>query len=288
MRHIIPISGKDSLATALFQTAHDRDLDYEFLFNDTGCELPETYEWLDKVERDTGFEIQRVGKDLEEIIRGFDVLPSHKMRYCTRMAKIQPMETWIGKEDKATVYYGLRADEDRGGYVARSHNIKPAYPLKDFGIDLKGVWTILEVRDLLPPTFFWESLYNRVCEIVGTEDSWPVTLEPWQKSVLFSGRTRANCYFCFYQRQYEYVWLSQTHPDVFDRACAFEDGHGGDGYTWQQGHSLRDLVERSDEIIDHRAKAVARTITQLSQTNLFGDSGETLLASTSCGLLCGK
>lgn len=287
MRHIIPISGKDSLATALFQTSHQRDLPYEFLFNDTGCELPETYAWLDKVERETGFQINRVGKDLEEIISGYDVLPSHKMRYCTREAKIQPMEKWIGG-DEATVYYGLRADEDRVGYVARSHSIAPAYPLRDFGIDLRGVWSILEVRDLLPPTFFWPALYERVCEMIGPETSWPLDLQPWQRGILFSGRTRANCYFCFYQRQYEYVWLAETHPAIFDKACAFEEDHGGEGYTWRQDGSLRDLVLRRDEILDARARAVASTISSLSQTNLFGDSGETLLASTSCGLLCGK
>jgi hypothetical protein len=287
MRHIIPISGKDSLATALFQTAHRRDLEYEFLFNDTGAELPETYAWLDKVERDTGFKIQRVGKNLEEIISGFDVLPAHKMRYCTRMAKIQPMEAWIG-DTEATVYYGLRADEDRGGYVARSHNITPAYPLRDFGIDLRGVLTILQVRDLMPPTFFWQALYDSVCNMIGDEDKWPVTLEGWQKGVLFSGRTRANCYFCFYQRQYEYVWLAETHPDIFRRACEIEDEHGGDDYTWREGYRLSDLPSRRDEILEARARSVVQTIVSLSQTNLFGDSGETLLASTSCGLLCGK
>lgn len=288
MRHIIPISGKDSLATALFQVAHERDLPYEFLYNDTHAELPETYAWLNKVEKETGFEIKRIGEDLTKIIEGFDVLPSHKMRYCTRMAKIQPMETWIGKEDDATVYYGLRADEDRGGYVARSHNITPAYPLRDFNIDLQGVWTILEVRDLLPPTFFWTPLYDRVVEMVGPEDSWPVSLAPWQRAVLFSGRTRANCYYCFYQRQYEYAWLCQTHPHLYREACRLEEEHGGDDYTWREGYSLSEIEGRVDELINSRARQVSKTLNALAQTNMFGDSADTLLASTSCGLLCGK
>ena len=64
MRHIIPISGKDSLATALVQTTRYPNLPYEFLFNDVGCELPETYAWLDAVERKTGWKINRVGKCL--------------------------------------------------------------------------------------------------------------------------------------------------------------------------------------------------------------------------------
>ena len=288
MRHIIPISGKDSLATALVQTARDRSLPYEFIFNDTESELPETYDWLNRVEQKTGFNIQRIGKSLEDIIRECDVLPSHKMRYCTRQAKIQPMESWIGKDSPATVYYGLRADEERVGYVARNHSINPSYPLREMGFDLSSVWQILEVRDLLPPLFFWQTLYDSVCDKIGPESSWSVKLTPWQRAVLFAGRTRANCYFCFYQRQYEYVWLSETHPDIFDKACSFEDDHGGDGYTWRQDGSLKELVSRRDEIIDYRANAVAKTISSLSQTNLFGESGETLLASTSCGLLCGK
>jgi len=287
MRHIIPISGKDSLATALFQTSLKQDVDYEFLFNDTGAELPETYDWLKKVEQKTGFFIERVGKDLEGWIRQKDFLPNHSNRYCTRDAKINPMQDWLG-DDEATVYYGLRADEDRGGYIPRKHNIIPTYPLRDFGIDLQGVWSILEVQDLLPPLFFWQTLYDAVCDKIGPESSWSIELKPWQKGILFSGRTRANCYFCFYQRQYEYVWLSETHPEIFEQACSFEDGHGGDGYTWRQDGSLKELVSRRDEIIDYRANAVAKMIVAMTQTNLFGESGETLLASTSCGLLCGK
>lgn len=52
MRHIIPISGKDSLWTAIYQKQKDPSLPYEYLFNDTGAELPDTYAWLDKVERE--------------------------------------------------------------------------------------------------------------------------------------------------------------------------------------------------------------------------------------------
>ena len=50
MRHIIPISGKDSLATAIVQKRISPDIEYEYVFNPTGAELPEVFEWLDKVE----------------------------------------------------------------------------------------------------------------------------------------------------------------------------------------------------------------------------------------------
>lgn len=115
MRHIIPISGKDSLATALIQRQREPLLNYEYVFNPTGMELPEVEEWINSVERYLGAPIARVGADLYEIIEGYNFfLPSRMARYCTRESKIEPFEKWIGKTD-AIVYYGIRADENRGG-----------------------------------------------------------------------------------------------------------------------------------------------------------------------------
>jgi hypothetical protein len=54
IRHIIPISGKDSLATALTQIAKEPNIGYEFMFNPTGEELPEVFVWIEKVEKYLG------------------------------------------------------------------------------------------------------------------------------------------------------------------------------------------------------------------------------------------
>jgi len=156
MRHIIPISGKDSLCTAIVQTEYKPNLKYEYLFNPTGAELPEVFDWLENIEKTMGIEIARVGEDLEALIEinGF-FLPSRRARYCTRQSKIEPMIKHIGK-DNATIYYGLRADENRGGFDnSASPNIYPVYPLKDFGIGIKQVYRIINDRGLKPPTFFW-------------------------------------------------------------------------------------------------------------------------------------
>ena len=107
MRYIIPISGKDSLATAIFQTTYQPNLPYEFIFNDTGSELPEVYKWLDNIEKSTGWKINRIGESLENLItqsNGF--LPSIHARYCTRETKIKPTDIYLNKEP-AYVYYGL-------------------------------------------------------------------------------------------------------------------------------------------------------------------------------------
>lgn len=290
MRHIIPISGKDSLATALLQTARRPDLPYEFLFCDVGAELPETYEWLEHVERVTGWRIQRVGKSLPELIARRDLLPSANRRFCTTECKRGPMEKFYGKE-QTFVYYGLRADENRVG-VRPSDASTPVYPLIDAGIDLRGVWIILNRQNLLPPAFFWPSLYYRVCELLG--DSWRLIdeLPDWEQRMLFAGRTRSNCYFCFYQRRYEFVWLAETHPDLFEQACWTERRTGRllqSPFTWVKGVHLDNLVRsRRKEILDRRAHEVCQMIRRRLNKALFEDSFDTEIALTSCGLLCGK
>ena len=47
-RHILSLSGgKDSTALAVYMM--DRNPDMEYIFCDTGKELPETYEYLNKI-----------------------------------------------------------------------------------------------------------------------------------------------------------------------------------------------------------------------------------------------
>lgn len=284
MRHLIPISGKDSLATALFMSVHT-PREYEYFYNDNGAELPETYAWLDKVAAAKGWVIQRIGSDLHGVIESLGFLPSHQRRYCTSITKIKPMEEWLGKDD-CTVYYGLRADEDRPGYRGTRKNIKPAYPLKDNNIDIAGVWIICQAQGLLPPAFEWPALKDAVAAKTDITDL--SFLQPWERHILFSGRTRPNCYFCFYQRQYEYMWLLDTHPTLYEKAIITEQQNGADGFTWRDGYALTDLKTRRDEIINRRADEVVKIIEKRRQGELFTDHGTTLIGATSCGLMCGK
>jgi len=293
MRHIIPISGKDSLATALLQTARHPELPYEYVFCDTGAELPETYDWLKRVQEVTGFQIQRVGRNLEALIQHYDILPSHGRRFCTKEAKIQPLEKFYGKTDCA-VYYGLRADENRVG-VRPSDLWTPVYPLVDMGIDLRGVWVILNRKDLLPPSYFWPSLYYRVLELMGSRAHLIEELEPWEQRMLFAGRTRSNCYFCFYQRVYEFAWLAETHPDLFAKICWFERfgtrrrRPDSQIFTWNARFFADDKIgNERHRIVDTRARQVIQTINNRFNRGLFDDPCDTEIALTSCGLLCGK
>jgi 3'-phosphoadenosine 5'-phosphosulfate sulfotransferase (PAPS reductase)/FAD synthetase len=52
-------------------------------------------------------------------------------------------------------------------------------------------------------------------------------------------RSRSGCYFCFFQQKIEWIWLYEQHPDLYQKSMEFEK----DGYTWNQGESLTDLIK---------------------------------------------
>lgn len=213
-RHILSLSGgKDSSALAVFMK--NRVPEMEYVFCDTRKELPETYEYLDKLEAFLGKPIVRLNAD-----RGFDhwlrvynnYLPSSRMRWCTRQLKLKPFEEYVG-EDPVVSYVGIRADEDREGYVSTKPNIRAVFPFKDAGITRADVLRLLEEAGLgLPDYYKW--------------------------------RTRSGCYFCFFQRKSEWVGLMKTHPDLFKSALDYEKSNPdtGERYTWQHGESLVELA----------------------------------------------
>jgi 3'-phosphoadenosine 5'-phosphosulfate sulfotransferase (PAPS reductase)/FAD synthetase len=62
-RHIVPLSGgKDSTALSIHLSQTYPALDFEFVFCDTGAELPETYEYLDRLEHVLGHPVTRIGE----------------------------------------------------------------------------------------------------------------------------------------------------------------------------------------------------------------------------------
>lgn len=219
VRHILGLSGgKDSAALAVFM--RDRVPDMEYFFCDTGKELDETYEYLDRLKARLGIKIAVLSAE-----RGFDhwldvyggVLPSPKMRWCTKALKIEPIERFVG-EDEAISYIAIRADEqDRKGYISTKPNIRAEFPFVEAGIIKQDVTRILEEKGIgLPKYYRW--------------------------------RTRSGCFFCFFQQKIEWVRLHDEHRNLFDKAAAYEEGRGGAGYTWTQGETLAELIARRAEI----------------------------------------
>jgi 3'-phosphoadenosine 5'-phosphosulfate sulfotransferase (PAPS reductase)/FAD synthetase len=215
-RHILNLSGgKDSTALAVFMRKTYPELPLEYVFCDTGKELEETYAYLNRIEAGLGIKITRLNSEASfdhwwKVFGGY--LPSPQMRWCTKLLKLKPFEAYVG-DNPVVSYVGLRADEERVGYISTKENIRAVFPFKDHGIDYAGVRKILEESGLgLPPYTAW-------------------------------GRTHSGCYFCFFQQPIEWVRLLETHPDQFDQAQAYEkiSGDPGKTFTWSQGMSLSEL-----------------------------------------------
>ncbi|MFE4105850.1 phosphoadenosine phosphosulfate reductase family protein [Almyronema epifaneia] len=240
VRHILGLSGgKDSTALAVFMRQQYPELEIEYFFLETNKELPETYDYLDRIEARLGIKVVRL-----EAERGFDhwfevygqVLPSPKMRWCTDFMKIRPLEKFIGN-DEAVSYIGIRADENREGYISTKPNIRPVFPFKEHGLTKADIFRILDESGLgLPDYYRW--------------------------------RSRSGCFFCFYQRKYEWIMLSKEHPDLFKKAVAYEQASQKDrGYTWVQGTTLLKLLERQDEIIEQHNKSIKKEEEKLRKRN---------------------
>ncbi len=308
MKHIIPISGKDSLATALVMM-RDEPREYEFIFNDIGSELPETYAWLEKVEQALGITIERFGKDLKAMIRKKKILPSGQKRFCTSDCKIKPTENHIGNED-AILHLGLRYDEPyRVGFVSKNENAEVRYPLKEKKMILSDVYEIISAEGLKPPTFFWLEIYERVCSMLGEQKNRLDNLSEWQFDRLFAWRTRTNCYHCFFQRRYEWVGLLEHHPELFAEAQEVEAIAAGDKrekafYFIGQGYPLSLIKNNAEKIKSKLVNDIVLTVIperkagrgtkaqKASNRTIFEDNWQEetveVDAIRSCGFFCGK
>jgi 3'-phosphoadenosine 5'-phosphosulfate sulfotransferase (PAPS reductase)/FAD synthetase len=234
VRHILSLSGgKDSAALAIYM--RDRIPDMEYIFSDTRKEIPETYAYLERIEDYLGRKVHRLNAEL-----GFDhwydvyggMIPSNHRRWCTKMLKLKPFEDFVG-EQPVLNYVGLRADENRSGYISHKANITPLYPFQTDGLKLADIEEILRSSGVgMPPYTDW-------------------------------GRSRSGCYFCFYQQKIEWVRLKERHPDLFEKAKAYEKPYEGSGntFTWSERESLSELEqpERTAKIKEeHAARQLAK------------------------------
>lgn len=244
VRHILSLSGgKDSAALAIF--LRDRVENMEYMFSDTQKELPETYEYLDRIEAYLGKPIVRLNAQV-----GFDhwydmyggMIPSNHRRWCTRALKLKPFEDFVGN-DPVLNYVGLRADEDRQGYISHKPNITPVYPFREHGLKLKDIENILRDSGIgMPPYTKW-------------------------------GRTRSGCYFCFYQQKIEWVRLKETYPDLYNKAKEYERPYEktGNFFTWSNGESLADLErpERMEQIKREHVIRIERNLQRRENATLL-------------------
>ncbi len=150
-------------------------------------------------------------------------------RWCTRELKQIPFQNYI--KTPTILYMGLRADEgDRLGYTPPS-GVEVRYPLQEFGLGLKQVLRIIKGLELEIPT-------------------------------------RRGCYFCWGQRQIEWIQLAEEYPDLFWQAASFERPD----FTWRSDYSLIELYERREEVLRKETKRLRKIKKRWIGENESGDS----------------
>ena len=232
VRHVLGLSGgKDSAALAIFIKDQYPEIHkkVEYFFSDTGAELPEAYEFLDKLETYLGKPIVRLGTGREFdhwLTVHNDMLPSARARWCTRTMKIKPFEKFVG-DDSVISYVGIRADENREGYISSKDTIKAVFPFIDDGMVRDDIFRMLEDTVGIPEYYKW--------------------------------RSRSGCYFCFFQRQDEWLGLKENHPKLFEKAKQYELRQrerydldvadkrlmGNGNYTWSQGGTIEEIAAKA-------------------------------------------
>lgn len=188
MKHVVALSGgKDSTALAL-RLAELGEHDYLYFCTPTGDELPEMAGHWSTLERLLGKPLLRITNGtLAECIERNKTLPNWRMQFCTRQLKIQPALWWLKENGPATLYVGLRADEEeRKGLF--DPDIETRFPLREWGWGLSEVVGYLRRRGVRIPS-------------------------------------RTDCARCPYQRLGEWRELLRKHPDIYADAEAMEDAY---------------------------------------------------------------
>lgn len=177
--------GKDSTAMAL--RLSEMGADFRLLHTATGNELPGVREHLERVVAATGAElIDLEAPTLEELINEQECLPSWRMRWCTRMIKIEPMARWLHENRGCMLAVGLRADElGRVGGTYDNADAGISYPLREWGWNEQRVIEYCSERGYSPPD-------------------------------------RTDCAVCFFQTLSEWWTLWKEHPELYAQGEQWE------------------------------------------------------------------
>lgn len=181
MTHVVALSGgKDSTAMAL-RLAEVEPRDYVYVCTPTGNEPPEMFSHWKHLAELLGKPLTPiVGGTLESIITDQQAIPNWRMRFCTRMLKIEPFAAWLMQHQPATAYVGLRADEAEreGGDYLDVPNVTMRYPMREWGWKIGDVLRYLDERGVSIPT-------------------------------------RTDCQLCFFQRLTEWHALWRDQPEAW-------------------------------------------------------------------------
>ena len=118
-------------------------------------------------------------------------------------------------------------------------------------VDLDGVFRIFKDNGVKIPGYYDEIEFD----IDG------------EKGVYY--RSRSGCFFCFYQRKIEWIWLYERHPDLFIKAQEYEK----DGFSWMDNETLDEIIqpERMKQIKMNHIESIRKKLNGKSNSNKLID-----------------
>jgi 3'-phosphoadenosine 5'-phosphosulfate sulfotransferase (PAPS reductase)/FAD synthetase len=195
VRHVLGISGgKDSAALAIYLKEKYPALPIEYYNSDTGCELDETYQLIDRLKSVLGhIEILKAAKGSPEPTpfhhfykASGGYLPSPQARWCTQKMKLAEFEKFVG-DSPAVSYVGIRGDEEREGYVSTKPNIQAIFPFR------KNIWSMDVINKVLHNDNIEQlaNIYEIVCTDCNLTESLEIIRTPLTKQFYYSRKLNA-------------------------------------------------------------------------------------------------
>lgn len=195
VRHVLGISGgKDSAALAIYLKDKYPELQIEYYNSDTGCELDETIQLVEKLKAYLGgIKMLVAAKGSPEptpfhhfLKASGGYLPSPQARWCTQKLKLAEFEKYVGEEPTIS-YVGIRGDEEREGYVSTKPNIQTIFPFR------RNIWSVDVINKVLNNNNqeLIIELYNKHAAEDVFEDALPILETSLSKKFFYSKKLNA-------------------------------------------------------------------------------------------------
>jgi len=195
--HVVALSGgHDSTALAFLLREQFPETPFVYVCTPTGDELPEMFEhWRNLGDRLGRRLVPIMAGTLKGVIRREKMLPNFRVRFCTRVLKIEPYRKFLIEQSKIgpiVSYVGLRADEEgrAGGAYSDIEGVNMRFPLREMGMGENEVQATLR-------------RFNVTCP------------------------NRTDCGMCYHQRLGEWFEYWRDHRAAALEAVALEQEMGG-------------------------------------------------------------